>query len=67
MSDKPASYQQLSDELNDILAALQRDELDIDEALKLHARGLVVVEALETYLKTAENSVTKLQAKFKRT
>ena len=61
------NYKNLSQELEKILLELQREDLDIDAALKHHERGLEVIAALETYLKTAENSVKKLQAKFKTT
>lgn len=62
-----ANYQSLSQELEAIMLELQREDLDIDVALEHYQRGLEVVQTLETYLKTAENSVKKLQAKFKTT
>ncbi len=63
-SDKKINYQVLSAELDQLMTELQRDDLDVDEALKHYERGLVIVEQLETYLKTAENTVTKLKSKF---
>jgi exodeoxyribonuclease VII small subunit len=44
---------------------LQREDLDVDTALKHYERGLELVQALETYLKTAENKVRELKAVFK--
>lgn len=59
-----ASYKQLSEELETILNELQSGELDIDEAVKKYERGMQVLKALETYLKTAENKVQKIKASF---
>ena len=59
------NYQALSQELESIMLELQREDLDIDKAVAHYQRGLEVVQTLETYLKTAENKVKKLQAKFK--
>jgi len=57
-------YQAASAELETILVALQTGELDIEVAVKQYERGLELVTALEAYLKTAENRVTKLKAQF---
>jgi exodeoxyribonuclease VII small subunit len=45
-----ANYQDLKQQLDEILAKLQDDELDVDEAAKLYAQGQKVVAELETYL-----------------
>lgn len=58
------NYQKLSQELDTILSQLQSDDFDIDEALKLYERGTAITKQLESYLKTAENKVTKLKASF---
>jgi exodeoxyribonuclease VII small subunit len=58
------NYQELSTELDTILAQLQTDDFDIDEALKLYERGIAITKQLESYLKNAENTVTKLKASF---
>jgi len=58
------TYRKLSQELEIIVMELQRDDLDIDGALQSYERGLGIIKELETYLKTAENKVTKLQATF---
>ena len=57
-------YQALSAELETLMAELQRDDLDIDVALKDYERGLTIIKQLEEYLATAENKVTELKAKF---
>ncbi len=58
------NYGQLKAELEDILSELQDEELDVEKALKSYKRGLEITKQLETYLKTAENEVLELKAKF---
>jgi exodeoxyribonuclease VII small subunit len=58
------NYEALKAELDAILADLQRDDLDVDTALRSYQRGLELTRQLETYLKTAENKVSELKAKF---
>ena len=64
MTDKPQNYQALNAELEEILARLQSADLDIDEAVTAYERGMEIVKKLETYLKDAENKVTKIKATF---
>lgn len=61
---KEINYQKLSSELDTILAQLQTNDLDIDDAIKLYERGIVISKELEAYLKTAQNKVTKLKQDF---
>ena len=63
-TQKKLSYQKLSTELDTILGELQGGELDIDEAVKKYERGMAIVKELQTYLKTAENTVKKVKANF---
>ncbi len=58
------NYQELQAELEQIMLDLQRDDLDVDTALKRYERGLTIIKALETYLETAENKVSQLKTKF---
>jgi len=58
------SYEALSSELEAIMLELQRDDLDIDLAIKHYERGLELIKALENYLKTAENKISELKATF---
>ena len=57
---KQVDYHTLNDELEQILSELQADDIDVDTATKKYERGLQLIHELETYLKTAENTVTKL-------
>ncbi len=61
---KKIDYQALHNELDEIVAALQRDDTDVDMALTQYARGLDIIKLLEAYLKTAENTVQELKASF---
>ena len=59
-----ADYKSLNSELDDVLLKLQSDDLDVDEAVKLYERGIAITKELETYLKEAENKVSKIKADF---
>jgi|GEM_PF-744233 len=62
---RPAiDYQALRQELDTILDELQREDLTVDAALARYRRGLELVQQLELYLETAENTVTELKAAF---
>ena len=64
MTDKKTDYRALQQELDVLLAKMQHDEVDIETAVQSYERGMVIVKELETHLKQAENTVTKLKAKF---
>jgi exodeoxyribonuclease VII small subunit len=61
---KEVNYQSLQSELESILNDLQRDDIDVDQAMKQYERGLQIVKQLEDYLQSAENTVEELRAKF---
>lgn len=58
------NYESLKAELDEVLIALQQEDLDVDKALEHYQRGLELVQDLEIYLATAENKVKELKAKF---
>lgn len=60
--DSQPNYETLTAELDSVMAELQRDDLDVDQAIAQYERGLTLVKELEAYLKTAENKVKKLHA-----
>ena len=59
------SYEELRSELDAILAELQREDLDVDMAVKHYERGLELVRSLEATLTTAENKIKELKATSK--
>ena len=63
-ADPKLDYQTLKTELDTIVARLQQEDTDVDEALQQYRRGLELVKELETYLKTAENQVQELKVQF---
>ena len=56
-------YVKKTEELEGILAHLQAEEIQLDEALKLHAAGKKLIGEIEQYLLYAENEVKKQLAK----
>lgn len=57
---KPANYQKMSTELDEILTALQNPNVHIDEAVALYERGLQLTVLLEARIKDTENKITAL-------
>lgn len=58
------NYQDLSEQLDDVLAKLQSPELDIDEAAKLFEQALTLTQQMEKHLQEAENKIMVLKTKF---
>ena len=63
-SKQPQNYQELSSELDRILAELSSGQLDIDQAINKYQRGAELIAELRDYLKTSENKITKLKINF---
>lgn len=59
MAQKDFDYTKKAAELEEIVTRLQDPEIQIDEATKLHAAGLKLVEELENYLQQAEITINK--------
>lgn len=58
------NYKQLRDELDSVLAELQREDLDVDQALAHYQRGLELIQQLEKQLSVADNKVRDIKGKF---
>lgn len=63
MPKSAATYQTLSQQLDQVLAALQAPDVQVDDAVKLYEEGLKLVEALERHLDQAENKITELKVR----
>ena len=61
---KTKDYRSLQAELDELLAHLQSEDVDIDQATDLYERGQKLVAEIRSYLQAAENKVTKLKAAF---
>jgi exodeoxyribonuclease VII small subunit len=57
-------YRTLQRELDEVLDKLQSEDVAIDEATELYERGMELTKELEKLLKQAENTITKLKARF---
>ena len=58
------NYQQLREELDAMILALQDPDCDVDAAAEMYAEALGVIRQLETHLEKAENRIQKVQADF---
>lgn len=61
MTSKKENYRDLREELDSILLKLQSGDLDIEDATTQYERATQIVDKLETYIKTAENKITKVK------
>lgn len=59
MAQNTFDYRKKAAELEAVVAKLQDPDIQIDEAVTLHAQGLKLVAELETYLTQAENEIKK--------
>jgi exodeoxyribonuclease VII small subunit len=61
---KAIDYKALRAELDEVLAKLDDESLDVEEMTRLYERGMEIAQQLEEYLKTAENKVHKIKQSF---
>lgn len=61
---KDANYQELSRELDEVMAKLQSSDVDIDDAVQLFEQALLLIQRLEDHLEKAENRIVELKAQF---
>lgn len=68
-SKKPAGsakdYRQMSDDLAQILAWFEQEEIDIDEAVDKYDAALKLIDDMEKYLKQTENKIKKISLQSK--
>lgn len=60
MAQEKQSYRELQAELDAVLAELQSDTVDVDEALTLYKKGQELLKKLDARLKAAEHSLKDL-------
>jgi exodeoxyribonuclease VII small subunit len=61
---KTKSYQDMADELNRLVEWFESDSVNLDEAVEKYESAMELLRQMEDYLKTAENKVKKINAKF---
>jgi|JI10StandDraft_1071094.scaffolds.fasta_scaffold222281_2 exodeoxyribonuclease VII small subunit len=59
MAKQNSDYMGMQAQLDEILRRLQSDDIELQEAIELHKKGKELVDQLQTYLKEAENTITK--------
>lgn len=59
-----ATYRELRDKLDDIMAKLQDPACDVDQAAELYEQALTCIGELEHCLRQAENRVEKARLDF---
>lgn len=57
MAQKDVSYQDLKQELEQVLNELHHEETDLDKATQLHAKAQDLVKQLEAYIEEVEKSL----------
>lgn len=66
MAQKSKTYQLMSQELAQLVDWFESDEVNLDEAVAKYQQAMTLLQDMEAYLKTAENKIKKLSAKFDR-
>lgn len=64
-ASSPKNYRQMSEELADVLAWFEQDNIDIDEAVDKYELALKLINDMEKYLKETENKIKKISTKEK--
>ena len=64
MAETKRDYQKLSAELAAVIEWFESDKVNLDEAIVKYEQALVLIAEIEKYLKTAENKIKKITAKF---
>jgi len=63
MADKDEfNYLEKSQQLDNIIASLQKPDNDIDSAIKNYEDGKKIIKEIEEYLTKAENKIKKLKS-----
>lgn len=61
----PKTYSQMQAELDEILAWFDRENADINEALKRYERAMKLIADMEAYLQLSGNKLKKINSQFK--
>jgi exodeoxyribonuclease VII small subunit len=59
---KAKTYQELMEELDAVMLALQESDLDVDAAIEHYKTGIRLTKEIEAYLTKAENTLTELRS-----
>lgn len=54
----------MNDELSELLAWFESEQVDLDKAVAKYEEAMELVKQMQQHLKTAENKIKKISAKF---
>jgi exodeoxyribonuclease VII small subunit len=63
VADKKKTYQQMNEELAELMAWFEGEQVDLDQAVAKYEQALKLIADMENYLKSAENKIKKIAAK----
>lgn len=55
-------YQSLSQQLDQVMEAIQEPDVSVDKALAYYDQGMEIIEKLQTELAVAENRIKKIKS-----
>jgi exodeoxyribonuclease VII small subunit len=58
-----SSYRSLNKELEVVIEKLQSSDLDVDQIITEYQKGIIVIDELEKYLKSAQNKISRINPK----
>lgn len=63
MADKKKTYQQMNEELAELMTWFEGEQVDLDQAVAKYEKVTALIVEMENYLKSAENKIKKIAAK----
>ena len=61
MAKVSKTYRELMQELDEVMQALQAEDIDVDAAITYYEQGIALTKQIEAYLTQAENKLTELR------
>lgn len=61
MAKTTKTYSELMEELDNVMQALQADNLDVDAAIAHYQNGIRLTKEIEAYLTKSENKLSELR------
>lgn len=58
------NYQEMTDELNNLIEWFESDNINLDEAVGKYEQAMELLAQMENHLTAAENKIKKITAKF---
>lgn len=64
MTQAKKSYRQLNEELAEIMAWFESEQVDLDQAVAKYEQAVALITQMEEYLRLSQNKIKKIAAKF---